>query len=137
VSFAIRVSGAAATVSVGPYELIVQGAGVDELASSCRGLLEALASGRTSEQDARLAEQLGGVPAGAQLHSWLFASFVYRMPALFFAIAGEETWIYTRTHEESEGLPLVVLHGRDLAEPVRVPTREVVAAAQGFLAEVG
>jgi hypothetical protein len=58
------------------------------------------------------------------------------LPVIVFAIDGPVTHIYTRTRGETDGWPLVVADGRDLADPVVVRTADVTREAQSFLNRV-
>lgn len=73
------------------------------------------------------------LPPGTRVYGWLFADFMYLMPAIIFATDGESVWIFTRTVDESEGLPLIVLPERDREEPVLVPRTAVIEEIRAFL----
>jgi hypothetical protein len=128
-------AGAAGRIELDGYELSLDGTGVVELARGCRSLLAIVESGAPAPADDDLRTELPDAPGDAALHQWVFSSFMSLLPVLVFAVAPETTWIATRTHEETEGWPLVVLEGRDLAGPVAVPTAEVREQARGFLAD--
>jgi hypothetical protein len=133
-TFAVTATGAeAARVTVGEYELRLDGHCVDELRQACTSLLDALAHGETAVTDAEIRPQLPGVPAAARLQAWMFPCFLVWMPVLVFATEGARTAIYTRTVSEEPGMPLVVLPERDLQQPVIVETATVVDAATSFL----
>jgi hypothetical protein len=132
--YGVAEAGATARIELDGYALDLDGTGVVELARGCESLLAILQGGAPAPADEELRAELPGAPAGAAFHQWLFSSFMYRMPVLIFAITPQTTWIATRTHEETEGWPLIALEGRDLAEPVVVPTAEVEAQARGYLA---
>jgi hypothetical protein len=127
-------AGAAARIELDGYELPLDGTGVVELAKGCRSLLAIIEGGEPAPADEELRPELPHAPTDAVLHQWLFSSFMLRIPVLIFAVTPETTWIATRTHEEAEGWPLVVLEGRDLADPVTVPTADVETEARGYLA---
>jgi len=126
-------AGAGAVVALGDdYALELEGRCLVELARACRALLAAAAMG--PDDEARLRAELPELPADAALHLWLFPCFMTWLPSLVFATRGEaETWIYARTLAEEEGLPFVVVEGRDRVEPERVPTAAVRDAAGAFL----
>lgn len=84
----------------------------------------------TGDHDRQLMPEL---PPGTRVYSWLFADFMYRMPAIIFATDGETAWIFTRTLDESEGHPLIVWEERDRAEPVLMPRTAVIEEIQVFL----
>jgi hypothetical protein len=126
-------AGARGLIELDGYELSLDGTGVVELARGCRSLLAIVDGGTPAPDDEELRSELPGAAADAALDQWLFSSFMSQMPVLLFAVAPETTWIATRTHEEAEGWPLVVLEGRDLAAPVAVPTAEVRTQALGYL----
>jgi hypothetical protein len=133
-TFAVTTTGAdAATVTVGEYELRLDGHCVDELREACTSLLETLANGKTAVTDADIRPQLPGVPPAAHLQAWMFPCFLVWMPVLVFATEGARTAIYTRTVSEEPGMPLVVLPERDLQQPVFVETATIVDAATNFL----
>ena len=76
------------------------------------------------------------MPADARLHSWLFGSYLLELPVLVFAIDGPVTRVFTRSRAERDGWPLVVLDGRDRAEPMEVPTAELIAELERFLKRI-
>ena len=129
-------AGAFAVLSVEEYTLELHGTCLVELVHACRGLLEALSTGATAAGDDAVERELPALPPGAHVHSWLFACFLTRLPVLVFASAGGTTWVFTRTLEESEAMPLVVLPGRDRESPASLPTKHLVAEVEAFLAAV-
>jgi hypothetical protein len=134
--YALSDAGATAAVELDGYRLPVDGTGLAELHRQVVRLLGVLRSGEPEPGDDDLRAELPGIAPGATLHSWIFASYMLDLPVLVFAIDGPETSVFTRTRAESSGWPLVVLDGRDLAEPVRVRTDELAAEAQRFLDRV-
>jgi hypothetical protein len=133
-TFALTATGTeAATMTVGEYQLRLDGHCVDELREACTSLLDALAHGETAVTDADIRPQLPGVPSAAHLQAWMFPCFLVWMPVLVFATEGARTAIYTRTVSEEPGMPLVVLPERDLQLPVIVETETIVDAATNFL----
>jgi hypothetical protein len=127
-------AGATAGVELDGYALPLHGIGLVELGRACRALLEVLDTGTPRSGDEDLRAALPGVSEGALLHSWLFGSYQYLLPMLVFAVDGAETLIFTRTWEESDVGALVALDGRDLEDPVPVPTATVAQQARRFLA---
>jgi hypothetical protein len=100
---------------------------------ACESLLDALATGATTEQDAQLRERFLLPGPDAQMHSWIFPCYVSSIPAVVFASADAETWIYTRTIADSHDRSLVMLEGRDRQEAAHVPTAQLGSQARDFL----
>lgn len=134
--YALADAGAAAAVELDGYALPVSGAGLAELHRQAERLLAVLEGGEPALGDDDLRAELPGVPAGAVLHSWLFASYMAQLPVVVFAIDGPVTTIFTRTRDETPGWPLVVLEGRDRPEPVSVATEALTAEVRRFLGRV-
>jgi hypothetical protein len=135
--YALADAGASADIEIDGYRLPLDGTGLAELHCQSERLLDVLRTGEPALGDDLLRDELPGVPAGAVLHSWLFSSYMLDLPILVFAIDGPVTTVFTRTRAETAGWPLVVLEGRDLSEPITVPTSELVDAVRGFLEDVG
>jgi hypothetical protein len=135
--YALADAGASADIEIDGYRLPLDGTGLAELHRQSERLLDVLRTGSPALGDDSLRDELPGVPAGAVLHSWLFSSYMRDLPVLVFAIDGPDTTLFTRTRAETAGWPLVVLEGRDLSDPVTVPTAELVDAVRRFLDEVG
>ena len=127
-------AGARAAIELDGYELVLDGTGVVELARGCRSLLAIIGGAPPAPADAELREVVPDAPEDASMHQWLFSSWMTQIPVLIFAVTAGTTWIATRTHAEREGWPLVVLAGRDLPEPVELPTSDVQREARGLLA---
>jgi hypothetical protein len=127
-------AGASAQVELDGYELPLSGTGVVELARGCRSLVEIIDGGTPVPDDDELRTVLARASADAALHQWLFSSWMQDIPVLIFAVTSTTTWIATRTHTETPGWPLVALEGRDLPNPVTVPTALVKSEARGYLA---
>jgi hypothetical protein len=135
--YALADAGASAEIEIDGYRLPLDGTGLAELHRQSERLLEVLHTGEPALGDDALRAELPGVPADAVLHSWLFSSYMRELPVVVFAIDGAATSVFTRTRAETDGWPLVVLDGRDLADPVSVPTAELGDAVRGFLDAVG
>jgi hypothetical protein len=135
--YALADAGATAEIELDGYRLPLDGTGLAELHRQSERLLHVLATGEPALGDDALRAELPDVPADAVLHSWLFASYMRELPVVVFAIDGDATAVYTRTRAETDGWPLVVLEGRDLADPITVPTRQVAGTVQGFLDQIG
>jgi hypothetical protein len=131
--YELAAAGARAWVCLDGYELALDGTGVVELARGCRALLGVIEGDAVPQRDEELRPFVPGAPPEAKLCQWLFSSWMSWIPVVIFAVTPATAWIATRTHAESEGWPLVVLEGRDLSEPVAVPTAEVEHEARGFL----
>jgi hypothetical protein len=134
--YALADAGASAAVELDGYRLPVDGTGLAELHRQAARLLDVLRGGDPAPGDDDLRAELPDVPAGARLHSWLFASYMLELPVLVFALAGPVTRVFTRTRAEREGWPLVVLDGRDRPEPAEVPTAELTAELERFLERI-
>jgi hypothetical protein len=134
--YALADAGATAAVELDGYRLPVDGTGLAELHRQVVRLLGVLRSGVPEPGDDELRAELSEIAPGATVHSWIFASYMLDLPVLVFAIDGAVTTVFTRTRAESEGRPLVVLDGRDLADPVAVRTDQLAAEAQSFLDRV-
>jgi hypothetical protein len=112
----LAAAGAFATVEIRDYSLGLGGSGIVELLRGCTELIGLL---------------VAGVPAE---HAWVFGSFGTQLPVITFALEHDWVRIATRTHAEEPGAPLVVLAGRDLQQPVRVPSHLVLEQCRGFVA---
>jgi hypothetical protein len=134
VVYQLALAGASATLEVGGYALSLGGTGIVELLRASASLVDVLmGAGHTkSHEDVR--GELPGVASGATLHAWVFGSFMAWLPVVVFAIEDEWVSIYTRTHAEAPGAPLVVLEGRDNEQPVRVARLLVLEQTRAFVA---
>lgn len=131
--YELAAAGARASICLDGYELPLDGTGVVELVRGCRALLGVIDGNAPSPLDEELRPVVRGASPEAKLCQWIFSSWMMSIPVIIFAVTPATTWIATRTHEEREGWPLVVLAGRDLGEPVAVPTAQVEREARGFL----
>jgi len=113
---ALGLAGAYATVEIDDYVLGLGGQGPRELLRGCAALVDTLRAGAPDEV------------------AWVFGSFMTWLPVVTFTLAGPEVSILTRTHDEAPGGGLIVLEGRDLPEPVRVPAQAVLDEARAFIA---
>jgi hypothetical protein len=134
--YALADAGANAAVELDGYRLPVDGTGLAELHRHVERLLEVLRTREPAPGDDALRSELSGAPPGAVMHSWPFASYMLELPVLVFAIDGPVTSVFTRTRAETPDWPLVALEGRDLADPVQVPTAELEEEAQAFVDRV-
>jgi hypothetical protein len=113
----LAAAGAFATVEIKDYSLGLGGSGIVELLHGCTELIGLLVAGAPAE------------------HAWVFGSFGTELPVITFALQRDWVTIATRAHAEEAGAPLVVLAGRDLPQPVRVPSQLVLGQCRGVCRE--
>lgn len=122
---------AIATIRVDTYRLSLEGDSFAALVRWCLPLAEDMVN---AAEGIALPHKdtLVGLPHGSNVYRLNFSHQGRVVPLIYFAAAGEEVWVYTRTWNSYEG-HRVVVGSDDREAPSPTTRRAVVTAIHGFL----